>query len=175
MLSKKRILWTLVALALIGTTLVLRHEHQQRKEAAAAKAKRDKARKAKAKVVVEEEPDEKPAPPKKVPKATVLSPATKTYLAEQAFIAALRGVFQWRSQQPATPETSRALLAKLSTVAFEDLSPEHKTAWQSLLQSWRQMNDPSMASDPQLKAQSQQATDALNALFKAHGDGDIVL
>jgi hypothetical protein len=37
------------------------------------------------------------------------------------------------------------------------------------------MNDPSMASDPQLKAQSQQATDALNALFKAHGDGDIVL
>jgi hypothetical protein len=133
MLSKKRILWTLAVLALIGTTLVVRHERQQRKEVAAAKAKRDKARKAKQQVVVEDEPDEKPAPPKKVPKATVLSPSTKTHLAEQAFISALRGVFQWRSQQPATPETNSMLLAKLSAISCEDLSPEHKTAWQSLL------------------------------------------
>lgn len=175
MLSKKRILWILVALALIGTTLVVRHERQQRKEAAAAKAKRDKARKAKQQVVVDDEPDEKPAPPKKVPKATVLSPETKTYLAEQAFISALRGVFQWRSQQPVTPETNSALLAKLSALTCEDLSPEHKTAWQSLLQSWRLLGDPAKATDPQIKTHSQQAIDVLNALFKAHGDGDIAL
>jgi len=175
MLSKKRILWTLVVLALIGTTLVVRQERQQRKAIAAAKAKRDKARRAKAKVVVDNEPDEKPAPPKKVPKATVLSAESKNYLAEQAFISALRGVFQWRSQQPATPETSRVLLTKLSAIACDDLSPTHKAAWQSLLQSWNLSNDPSKASDPQLKAQSQQAADTLNALFKVHGDSDIVL
>ena len=175
MLSKKSILLTLVVLALIGTTVVLRHEHLQRKAIAAAKAKRDKERKAKAKVVVDDEPDEKPAPPKKVPKATVLSPTTKTYLAEQAFISALRGVLQWRSQQPSPPETQSALLDKLSALAFTDLSPEHQAAWQSLLQSWKLSNDPVKAADPQLKTQRQQATDVMNALFKAHGDSDIAL
>ena len=175
MLSKKRILWTLVVLALIGTTLVVRQERQQRKAIAAAKAKRDKVRMAKAKVVVDNEPDEKPAPPKKVPKATVLSAESKNYLAEQAFISALRGVFQWRSQQPVTPETNSALLTKLSAIACDDLSPTHKAAWQSLLQSWKLSNDPSKAADPQLKAQGQQAAEAMNALFQAHGDGDIVL
>jgi len=175
MLSKKRILWTLVVLALIGTTLVVRQERQQRKAIAAAKAKRDKARRAKAKVVVDNEPDEKPAPPKKVPKATVLSAESKNYLAEQAFISALRGVFQWRSQQPVTPETNSALLTKLSAIACDDLSPTHKAAWQSLLQSWKLSSDPSKAADPQLKAQGQQAVDAMNALFQAHGDGDLVL
>jgi hypothetical protein len=175
MLSKKRILWTLVVLALIGTTLVVRQERQQRKAIAAAKAKRDKVRMAKAKVVVDNEPDEKPAPPKKVPKATVLSAESKNYLAEQAFISALRGVFQWRCQQPVTPETNSALLTKLSAIACDDLSPTHKAAWQSLLQSWKLSNDPSKAADPQLKAQGQQAAEAMNALFQAHGDGDIVL
>lgn len=175
MLRKKRILWILVALALIGTTLVVRHERQQRKEAAAAKAKRDKARKAKQQVVVDDEPDEKPVPPKKVPKATVLSAETKTYLAEQAFISALRGVFQWRSQQQPTPETSRELLIRLSALTCEDLSPNHKTAWQSLLQTWRLLDDPTKATDHQLKTQGEQAAAALNALFKAHGDSDIVL
>jgi len=175
MLSKKTILWTLVVIALLGTTLVIRHEYRQRKAAAEAKAKKDKARKAKAKAVAQDEPDEKPLPPKKKPKETVLSPTTKTYLAEQAFISALRAVFQWRSQQPSTPNTRQALLDKLSALAVADLSPEHQAAWQSLLQSWKLRNDPVKAADPQLKTQTQQSTDLMNAMFKAHGDDDMAL
>jgi len=83
MLGEKRILWILVR--------ARPRRHHARGAARAPAAQRscrrqgqgDKARKAKLQVVVDDEPDEKPAPPKKVPKATVLSPETKTYLAEQ--------------------------------------------------------------------------------------------
>lgn len=180
MVSKKSILWlTVVVVVAVGTTLVLRHQHQKRKAAelkaviAAPEKKEEKSRKEKSEP--EDEPPDKPEPPEKVPKATVLSPAAKAHLAEQAFISALRTVLIWQGSQPANPQTSQVVLEKLSAIACDDLSPDLKSAWQSLLQAWRSLSDPAKVADPQLKAQGQQAADTLNTMLKAHGDGDIVL
>ncbi len=188
MVSKKSILWTLALLVIvaISTTAILQYrEHrQERKKAAAAlaQAKKDKHKreKEKAKSDSDEEPADEPKPaPKAEPKATVLSPAAKQHLAEQSFISDLRTVLLWRSTQPENPETSRVLLEKLSAIACEDLPPDRKSAWLSLLQDWKSLSDPTKAmaidTDPQLKAQTQQAAATLNAMFQAHGDGDIVL
>lgn len=174
MMSKKSISRTLALLVIvaISTTAVLRHQHHQKKEAAAAQAKKDKKKKVKSDP--DKESSDEPAPaPKPVPKVTVLSPTAKAHLAEKAFIAGLRDVFHWRSSQPENPETNQMLLEKLSAIPSEDLSPDSKSAWQSLLQVWK--SDSAKALDPEIKAQSQRASETLNAMFKAHGDGDIVL
>lgn len=166
-MSKKSILWTLALVLVLGAaTAVWQNQiRHQRKGAAAAEAKAQ----AKARKLKNAEPDDdtsdKPAPPpKKEPKVTVLSPATKEHLAEQSFIAALREVLIWRGTQPQTPETSRQLLDKLSVIPCDDLPSAQKGAWQSLLQAWKASASP-----------NPQATATLNAMLKAHGDGDIVL
>lgn len=176
MLSKKWILRTLALLVIagIGTAAVLRYRHQQREAASALVKKAKKDKKEQVKKSPDAEVTDEPAPAaKKVPKATVLSPAAKAHLAEKSFIAALRDVFLWRSSQPENPEMSRVLLEKLSTIACEDLPPDIRSAWQSLLQTWKV--DPGSAVDPQLKARGERAAETLNAMFKSHGDGDIVL
>ena len=175
MLRKKPVLWALTLLIIlgIGGGLIWRNQYRKQKAAAAALAKKAKADAKKAKP--EEPPDDPPPPkPPKPPKSTVLSQTTREHLAEKAFIAAVRSVFTWRSTQAENPETNRALLEKLSVIACDDLPPERKAAWQSLLQAWNALADPAKASDTQLQAQGQQAADILNAMFKAHGDGDIV-
>ncbi len=174
MISKKSISRTLALLVIVAigaTAIVLRHQHQQKK-IAVAQAKKD--RKEKAKSDREKEPSDEPAPaPKPAPKVTVLGPAAKAHLAEKAFIAALRDVFIWRSGQPENLGANQALLEKLSAITCEDLPPDCKSAWQSLLQVWK--SNLTGAMDPKLKSQSQQAAEILNAMFKTHGDGDIVL
>lgn len=174
MMSRKSIYRTLaliVIVAIATTAMILRQQHQQKK-AAAALAKKD--RKEKAKGDSDKESSDEPAPaPKPAPKVTVLGPAAKAHLAEKAFIAALRDVFDWRGRQPGNAETNRVLLEKLSAIACEDLSPDRKSAWQSLLQFWK--SESAGAMTPELKAGSEQATETLNAMFKAHGDGDIAL
>jgi hypothetical protein len=168
MVSKKSILWALVAIVAIATAFLWQHRRHQQNVAQSAHGKKHKS-------TPEAKPaDKTPPAPKKEPKATVLSLATKENLAEKSFIAALRAIFIWRSTQPETPETSRVVLEKLSGVACDDLPPERKSAWQSLLQAWKSLADPAKATDPQIKAQSQRAAETLNAMFKAHGDGDIV-
>lgn len=177
MVNRKFILRALVVLVVvsaIAATVIWRYERHQQK-AAAALAKKSKG-KIKAKPV--EEPDDDPpatAKKEKPPKATALSTAAKEHLAEKAFISSLRAVFIWRSSQPQNSETSRVLLEKLSAITFADLPPERKTAWQSLLQAWKSLDDPAKATDPQVREQGQRAADTLNAMLKAHGDGDIVL
>lgn len=178
MKSKKSIYQTLTLLVIvvIATTVILRHQHQrdQQKKAASAQAKKNKKEK-KQKVISDpdKEPSDEPAPaPKMEPAPIVVGPAAREHLAEQSFISALREVFLWRSSQPDHPETNRVLLEKLSAIACEDLPPDRKNAWQSLLQVWKL--DPARETDPQLK-QGQRAAETLNAMFKAHGDGDIVL
>jgi hypothetical protein len=177
MVSKKSILWTLafVVVAAAATAIWQNQVRHQRKAAAADEA-RAKARKQKSSAP-EEDPVEKTPPPapKKAPKATALSTVDKEHLAEKAFIAALREVFVWRNCQPGSVETNRALLEKLSAIACEDMPPERKSAWQSLLQARKAMDDPARVADPKLQAQSQQAAGILNAMLKAHGDGDIAL
>lgn len=176
-MSKKWILRTLALLVIVGisTVAIVRHQHQQQK-VASAQIKKDKKEKAKSDPDKDTADEPVPAAPAKMePKATVLGPAAKGHLAEQAFISALREVFLWRSRQPVSPETNRVLLEKLSTITSEDLPPDQKSAWQSLLQSWKDSGDPAKAMDPQLKVKSERAAETLNAMFKVHGDGDIVL
>ena len=140
-------------------------KHQQGK-GAVAKIKRPKTH---------ETPTKKaaPAPPKKEPKATVLSPAAKEHLAEREFITALRTVFIWHSHQPNNPETAKTLLAKLTELPSDGLPPSDKAAWQSLLESWQGLSDPGKPADPRLKDQGQKAADTLNAMLKAQGEGDL--
>lgn len=178
MLSKKLILWTLTLLVIgaIGTAAILRYQHHrdQHKKSASAQAKKDK--KEKVKSDPDKEPSDEPAPaPKMESTPIVIGPAAREHLAEQSFISALREAFLWRSSQPENPETNRVLLEKLSAITCEDLPPDRKNAWQALLQVWKSLGNPARANDPELKAQGQRAAETLNAMFKTHGDGDIVL
>lgn len=173
MLSKKSILRTLALLVIVAISVmaIVRHQHQ-RKEAAAAQVKKDKKKKLKSEA--DKESADEPAPaPKVEPVPIVVGQAAKEHLAEQAFIAALREVFLWRSSQPGNPEMSRVLLEKFSAIPCEGLPPDRKSAWQSLLQAWK--SDPARARDPQLKVEGERAAETLNAMFKTHGDGDIAL
>ena len=166
MVSKKLILWTLTlgAVVAVATTAIWQNQVRHLRKAVAAAEAKALAKKKKSIEPDDESPD-KPAPaPKKAAKVTVLSPAAREHLAEQAFISALRTVFLWRSSQPQNPETSRVLLEKLSGIACEDLPAERKRVWRELLAAWK-------ASAPQ----NEQAAETLNAMFKAHGDGDIML
>lgn len=177
MVNRKFILRALVVLVVvsaIAATVIWRYERHQQK-AAAALAKKSKG-KIKAKPAKEPDDDPPDTPKKeKVPKATALSPAAREHLAEKAFISDLRAALIWRSSQPQNPETNRALLEKLTAIAFADLPPERKSAWQSLLQAWKSLEDPAKAADPMIKEQGQRAADTLNAMLRAHGEGDIVL
>jgi hypothetical protein len=164
MVGKKKILWATVVVIAAGGTAIWRHRRHQHDAAKTTQVKTHK----------HDHEEESPPPPKKEPKSTVLSPAAKEQLAEQAFIAALRSVFIWRSTQPDTPKTSKALLEKFAAIACEQIPQTSKAAWQSLLQSWQSLGDPAKAADPQLKAQGQRAADTLNAMLKAHGEGDIL-
>ncbi|CAN5830572.1 hypothetical protein BH11VER1_BH11VER1_04460 [soil metagenome] len=175
-MSKKSIYRTLALLVIVAigaTAIVLREQHLQKK-IAVAQAKKDG--KAKAKSDRDKESSDEPTPaPKPAPKVTLLGPAAKAHLAEKAFIVSLRAVFFWRSSQPGNPATNQILMEKLSAITCEDISPNRRSAWQSLLQSWKSTGDSTQPTDPQLQAQIQQATETLNAMFKTHGDGDIVL
>ncbi len=179
MVKKKFILWALALLVLAGTVTSIvmyrLHRHEQ-KEAAALARKNSKSSKDsnKAKRMPEEDAPEKPEPPPpKPPKATVLGPATKEHLAEKTFISALRTAIQWRGTQPQTPEAHQALLQKLSAIPVDDLPPERRAAWHSLLETWQILAQPSHPTDPNLQEQGRKASETLNLMLKAHGDHDL--
>lgn len=177
MVNKKSILWTLAFVVVAAaTTAIWQNQVRHQRRAAAADEARAKARKLKSSAPEEDPADKTPPPaPKKAPKVTALGTAGREYLAEKAFIAALRAAFVWRSSQPLSPDTNHALLEKLSAIPCEDMPPQRKSAWQTLLQARKAMDDPARASDPALQARSQQAASILNAMLVAHGDGDIAL
>jgi hypothetical protein len=175
MASKKLIRWALVLVFLSGAVVATVQYRMERNKQKAAAEQARRSSKSKAKLPQAEEPPDEPAPPPpKPPKVTVLGPAAKEHLAEKSFISALRAAIQWRSSQPKTPETDRALLEKLSAIAVDDLPSERKAAWRSLLDAWRSLDDPAKANDPQIKEQGRQAAETLNLMLKAHGDLDLV-
>lgn len=92
------------------------------------------------------------------------------------FADQLRGVFEWRSQQPITQESDRikvirALTQKLKQVPAAELPPTYAAAWQAMLTNWAKLEQ-SPAPDALLQ-QGQQAADALNKLLVAGGYGDL--
>lgn len=175
MASKKLIRWALVLVFLSGAVVATVQYRMERNKQKAAAEQARRSSKSKAKPPQTEEPPDEPAPPPpKPPKVTVLGPAAKHHLAEKSFISALRAALQWRSTQPKSPETDRVLLEKLSAIAVEDLPPERKAAWLSLLNAWRALGDPASAEDIRIQKQGQRAAETLNLMFKAHGDFDLV-
>lgn len=173
MANRKVMVWALV-LAVLGavSAVVWRNQvrHRDRGAAAAEARARAKDKKTQGGEAGDDAP-EKPAPAPQKAKETALSQAGREFLAEQAFIAGLRDVFVWRGGQPRSPETMQALLEKLSTLPCDDLPAERKSAWQSLLGAWNAQGHPAQPSS----FQDRQAAETLNAMFKAHGDGDISL
>ena len=122
------------------------------------------------------EPDSdggKPAPP--VPKVTQLSQEARGHLAEKAFIANLRSLFLQRQSESDGGAPSGQWIAKLSTLSGDDLPPARRDAWVAYLECCRALMDPARASDSQWRQKVQEAASVLNAMLKAHGDGDIQL
>ncbi len=167
MLSQKTLLWALAALLAAGGMVVWQRQRQTTPLAQTTEVKKQ-----------EESPEgkaeDKPPPPPE-PKATVLSTDAREHLAEKAFIAALRDAFLWHGAQPETEATRRAWLEKLAAIPSDELPPERKQAWQTLLQAWQSLADAEKAKDSQLRQQGRQAADVLNVMFKEHGDGDMAL
>ncbi|QIF03244.1 hypothetical protein G5S37_17510 [Roseimicrobium sp. ORNL1] len=161
----------ILSVAVTATVMYRIERHKQK--AAAEQARRSSSSKAKH-MPAEEVPDEPAPPPPKPPKVTVLGPAAKEHLAEKSFISSLRAAFLWRSSQPKSPETDRVFLEKLSAITVDDLPPERKSAWLSLLDAWKALGNPAKAEDPQIKEQGRRAAESLNLMFKAHGDLDLV-
>ncbi len=179
MVSRKSIRWALALLILAAavTAIVMWRIAHNEQKAAAILARKSSKSSSKIKAPPPEEPPDEPKapPPPKAPKATVLGPAAKEHLAEKAFITALRAALQWRSTQPRTPETSRAFLEKLSAIAVDDLPAERKTAWLSLLEAWREIEQhPATVPDPKLQEQGRKAAEMLNLMLKDHGDMDLL-
>lgn len=166
MLSKKPLLWTLAVILILAAGGIV-VQQRQRQATPPAEAAGDKKPQDSPGEKAEDKPEQKP-------KVTVLSAAAREHLAEKAFIAGLRAAFLWRSAQPAAEETRRAWLEKLAAIPSDDLSPERKRAWQTLLQAWQSLADPAQANDPTLKQQGRQAAEALNTMLREHGDGDLV-
>lgn len=196
-LSKKSFRWALALFIVLGVTATVMwrlHRHEQKAaEALARKASKSSSKAKSTTPPPEESADapETPAPEKAPPKVTVLGPAAKEHLAEKAFITALRSAFLWRSSQPQpqSPEVIRGLLEKLSAIAVDDLPPERKSAWLTLLKAWGEMKEPGdgadadpnapkasapKMNDPQIQDQARQAAETLNLMLKAHGDVDLV-
>jgi hypothetical protein len=117
--------------------------------------------------------DEKSAPPEPRVKETVLGDAARGYLAEKAFISRLRDVLILR-HDPSEAEKGRGeLVEKLRAIPSDELPPERRAAWRSLLEAWRALADPAIGSDPEIRKKGQEAAAVLNAMLKVHGDGDI--
>ena len=174
MVRSKFIRWALVLLILGGAvTVIVKYRIERNKLKAEAELARRSSNSKPKRIPVEEPPEEPAPPPPKPPKVTVLGPAAKEHLAEKSFISSLRAALQWRSSQPQGPETDRVLMEKLTAIAVNDLPPERKSAWLSLLEAWRGLAN-AKAEDPQLKEQGQKAAETLNLMFKAHGDLDLV-
>ncbi len=173
--SSKPVVWAAALLIIVGISVIAvwRYQRHQEKAAAALVAQARKAKK-KEKEPVTEEAERTPPPPAKKLKVTALSQASREHLAEQTFISSVRELFIWRSQQSQSPDTNRLMLEKFAAITCEDLPWERKSAWHDLLEAWRALNDPVKAEDPQIKEQGQRAAAVLNAMFQAHGDGDIV-
>ncbi len=166
MTGKKTLLCSIVAALAIGGGAIWQHKHRQRQAEKPAHTKSHKAH---------PKPEPVPqAPPKKLaPKATVLSQAAREDLAEEAFVAALRRVFLWRSTQPDGPLAAKGMLERFAAIPCDELAQDHKAAWQSLLAAWRSLGQNAIATDPRQSDEARRAALTLNAMLKARGDGDI--
>jgi hypothetical protein len=65
------------------------------------------------------------------------------------------------------------MVEKLMAIPSDELPPERRAAWQSLLEAWRGLDDPAIGSDMEIRRKGQEAATVLNAMLKEHGDGDI--
>lgn len=170
MTSKKSIAAGIVAVVVVaglifGGRAMWRAKDKGRAEASQKQVKASK--------VETEEDDEKPAPPEPKVKETVLGAAARGHLAEKAFISRLRGVVISHHGQPGAEEGRGELLEKLVAIPSDELLPELRAAWQSLLEAWRALGDPANGSQTETVRKGQEAAAVLNAMLKAHGDGDI--
>jgi hypothetical protein len=117
--------------------------------------------------------DEKSEPPKPLPKETVLGVAASGHLAEKAFISNLRAVLIGRRGQPEGKSGQGDWVKKLMAIPSDELPPERRAAWRSLMEAWRALEEPAIGRDPGIKRKGQEAAAVLNAMLKEHGDGDI--
>lgn len=159
-----------MVLSVTVTAIVRWRIERNEQKAAAIQARKSSS---KAKKVAPEDPPKKPERPPPKPKSTVLGTAAREHLAEKSFISELRATFQWRSSQPRSPETDKVLLEKLSAISIIDLPPERKSAWLSLLEAWRALQQPAGADNPQVNDKGRRAAETLNLMLKAHGDLDL--
>lgn len=116
---------------------------------------------------------EKSAPPEPRVKETVLGDAARGYLAEKAFISRLRSVLNLRHGQSEAEKGRGEMVEEFMAIPSDELPPERRAAWQSLLEAWRALTDPAIESDPEMRRKGQEAATVLNAMLKEHGDGDI--
>lgn len=117
--------------------------------------------------------DEKSVPPEPRVKETVLGDAARGHLAEKAFISRLRSVLILRRGQSEVEKGQGEMVEELMEIPSEELPPERRVAWQSLLEAWRGLADPATGGDPEIRRKGQEAATVLNAMLKEHGDGDI--
>ena len=117
--------------------------------------------------------DEKSVPPEPRGKETVLGDAARGHLAEKAFISRLRSVLILRGGQTEAEKGRGEMVEKLMAIPSDELPPERRAAWQSLLEAWRGLDDPAIGSDLEIRRKGQEAATVLNAMLKEHGDGDI--
>jgi len=172
-MPRKPLLLAILAVVLVGGAVF--YARTLRREARAARAAEAKKQVQAAREEPAEEEEKSPPPPPK-PKVTELSTEGRAHLAEKAFVSGLRAAFLWRSGQAPSAQVSGEWLEKLAAIPSDDLPPEIRAAWQSLLEAWRALSsDPARANDPGTREKGQQAATVLNAMLKQHGDGDIQL
>jgi hypothetical protein len=169
-MSRKSIVARVLAIVVVVGAFLWVRSIWRAQRGGGAKASQKQVKALKADLEVD---DEKSAPPEPRVKETVLGVAARGHLAEKAFISRLRGVLILRQGRTEAEKGRGELVEKLMAIPSDELPPERRAAWKSLLEAWRALADPAIGSDPEFRKKGQESAAVLNAMLKVHGDGDI--